>query len=268
MDAQSALFSALKKACEGSELLIALDFDGTLAPLVSRAEHARANPRAAAAIEKLTQLPHTRTALVSGRALTSLQEVAQPPERTWLVASHGSERWFDGISEPPHLDAELSAALAEAVSRLNQLCATFPGTWVENKPAGAALHYRALASEPDEVSRLEEELRHIFEQWKSFVPRVYSQWGKFVAEASVVHTNKGEGISLLRDRAGATNVIFAGDDVTDENGFAALNPVNDVGIKVGDGETAARYRVPDIDGVVNVLEALLAYRQKYFVAKK
>ncbi len=73
---------------------MAMDFDGTMAPLVDHAGDARALPRSAAAFAALAELPRTTTALISGRALDSLRAVAFPPEKTLLIGSHGAEVWM------------------------------------------------------------------------------------------------------------------------------------------------------------------------------
>ena len=75
----------------------------------------------------------------------------------------------------------------------------------------------------------------------------------------MVHTNKGEGLRALRELTGATAVLFAGDDVTDERGFEVLAP-GDVGIKVGDGSTVAGYRVASPEAFTEVLTELARLR--------
>ena len=83
--------------------------------------------------------------------------------------------------------------------------------------------------------------------------------GKQVVEASVVRTSKGLAITRLRDELGADAVFFAGDDVTDEAGFAALGP-GDVGVKVGAGPTAAGHCVADTPTLADVLRWLADHR--------
>ena len=79
-------------------------------------------------------------------------------------------------------------------------------------------------------------------------------------ELAVVQVSKGAAIDTLRERLEADAVLFVGDDVTDETAFVRLRP-GDVGIKVGDGETAAGYRVTTPEDVTGVLEELLADRR-------
>jgi trehalose 6-phosphate phosphatase len=75
--------------------------------------------------------------------------------------------------------------------------------------------------------------------------------GKQVLELSVASRNKGDAIhDLARDMDG---VLFIGDDTTDETVFETLGDT-DVGVKVGDGDTSARYRVPGVAEVVDLLE--------------
>ena len=72
-------------------------------------------------------------------------------------------------------------------------------------------------------------------------------------------TDMSKGVALDRMRGDAA-VFFAGDDVTDESVFTRLRP-GDVGVKVGDGDTAAAYRVPDPPALAALLEELLAARR-------
>ncbi len=88
-------------------------------------------------------------------------------------------------------------------------------------------------------------------------PGVHATAGKEVLELAVQRVDKGSAINALRPDGGV--VLFVGDDVTDERGFAALRP-DDIGVKVGPGDTAAQYRVADVPAVGDLLAALLAGR--------
>nr|WP_280712912.1 trehalose-phosphatase [Brevibacterium marinum] len=81
----------LRPITGAESVLIALDFDGVLAPLQDDPELSRMLPESARAIRALTTLPGTRVALVSGRDITTLRALADPPESVWLVGSHGAE---------------------------------------------------------------------------------------------------------------------------------------------------------------------------------
>ena len=81
--------------------------------------------------------------------------------------------------------------------------------------------------------------------------------GKDVVELSVVEADKGTAVEALRGETGAAAVFFAGDDVTDENVLRRLWPSNgDVGVKVGEGETAAEFRVTDCAAMADLLNDL------------
>ena len=72
-----ALHEALARVAASDRLLVALDFDGTLAPLEDEPMKARALPAAAAAVDALAALPDTPVAFVSGRSLHDLREIAE-----------------------------------------------------------------------------------------------------------------------------------------------------------------------------------------------
>jgi trehalose 6-phosphate phosphatase len=127
---------------------------------------------------------------------------------------------------------------------------------LEGKPAGIVVHVRG--ADPAVGERVLDAVR----SGPARLPGVTATEGKAVLEMAVVQVSKGSAIDTLRERLGADAVLFVGDDVTDETAFARLRP-GDVGIKVGDGETAARYRVGTPDDVTLVLEQLLAARRRY-----
>ncbi|MGO2586185.1 MAG: trehalose-phosphatase, partial [Brachybacterium tyrofermentans] len=85
--------------------------------------------------------------------------------------------------------------------------------------------------------------------------------GKEVVEFSVVHTSKGAAIDALARASAADAWLYLGDDVTDESVFARLGD-RDVGIKVGEGDTAAGYRVAGTDEVAAALKRLSELRRE------
>lgn len=247
------LRAAIHRIAQTDQLLVAMDFDGTMAPIVGRAGDARPLPRAAAAFAGLAVLPRTTTALISGRALASLRAVASPPVDSLLIGSHGAEAWMGPGSAALTLDAEQEARLAEVRSTLAGIVAEAPGTLLEDKPAGVVLHTRLAADDvaEDAVAAA----RSLLQDRKG----VYLKEGKRVLETSVVNASKGEAVTFLRQASGATAVFFAGDDTTDEDALARLEP-GDVGVKVGPDFTCAEFRVEAPEHVSELLEALLQER--------
>lgn len=240
------LVDALDVFSRHGRVLVALDFDGVLAPIVESPGDARALPASAAALSALSRLTRAEVALVSGRAMTDLRAVASPPAGVLLVASHGAES--DAVTTD--LDDDAEARLADVLTGLEQVTATHPGTAVERKPTGAVLHTRRASRET--AAAAGEAVRGRVAAW----PGVHAMEGKEVLELSVVRTDKGTAVTALRERLGVDAVLYAGDDTTDETVFAVL-AAGDVGIKVGDGETAARHRVADPAAVSAVLEHLI-----------
>ena len=247
------LRDAIRRIAGTEHLLVAMDFDGTMAPIVGHADDARPLPRSAAAFAGLAVLPRTTTALISGRALASLRAVASPPVDTLLIGSHGAEAWLGPGSTGLTLDEGQKALLAEVRGILADIVREAPGTTLEDKPAGVVLHTRLAADDvaEDAVAAA----RSVLQDRKG----VFLKDGKRVLETSVVNASKGEGVTFLRQVTGATGLLFAGDDTTDEDALARLEP-GDVGVKVGLDFTQAEYRVEAPIHVAELLELLLQER--------
>lgn len=257
MTAAGALPSELVKALESlaatPQLLVALDFDGTLAPLVDDPEEARALPESRKQVLRLAEMTNTSVALVSGRAMDSLLHVAEPSDAMLLSGSHGVEARLDSAPRVTLSDAEREQ-IATLRSILDRVAGGDDALWVEVKPAGFALHSR-LAS-PDVAALAQGQA---LEQTAAAVPGLTVRPGSNVLEFSVRSTSKGDAVTMLREYTDATAVFFAGDDVTDEDGFAVLR-ANDLGLKCGNAETAAAFSVPDLASVGSVLRVLADLR--------
>jgi trehalose 6-phosphate phosphatase len=247
------LREAVRRVAQTDHLLVALDFDGTISPIVDRAGDARPLPRSAAAFAGLAALPRTTTALLSGRALASLRAVASPPVDTLLIGSHGAEAWLGPGSAELTLDEGQRRLLAEVRGVLEEIVDQAPGTLLEDKPAGVVLHTRL--AEDDVAEDAVAAARSVLQDRKG----VFLKTGKRVLETSVVNASKGEGLTFLRQITGATAVLFAGDDVTDEDALGRLES-GDVGVKVGLDFTQAEFRVESPVHVAELLEALLQER--------
>jgi trehalose-phosphatase len=236
-------------------LLVASDFDGTIAPIVSDPAQAEANRESLVALRNLAQMPQTYVAIVSGRALADLAARTPEAQDIRLVGSHGSE--FEAGSTEP-LSAEARQLLDRLTSALRRIAEMDPGFLVEEKPAGLAFHYRN-ADEQAAAAAIEALLRG-----PAKYSGVYVRHGKNVIELSVVATDKGTALRRIRQRLRASAVLFVGDDVTDEDAFAVLTGP-DVGIKVGSGETLARYRVSNTTEIARLL-AQVAERRADWLA--
>lgn len=251
------LAEAVRTLARTPQLLVACDFDGTLAPFVRDPEAARAVPEARAVLAELGRLPQTTLALVSGRDIASLRRVADPPEGTVLIGSHGAESTVespgDGVGGLA-LTGEETALLRAIEDRLESVVARFPEARLERKPAGVALHTRGLPAR-DSVAAQQAGIAAV----EALEGDCTVRDGKAVVEFSVRSETKGGALRRLAAAVAATAVFFAGDDVTDEDAFRALG-WGDVGVKVGPGASAAGFRVADIPELVRVLEFLAAER--------
>jgi trehalose 6-phosphate phosphatase len=225
-------------------LLLASDYDGVLARLRDDPGSAVPEPGVADLLTRLAAVEGVTVALVSGRGVADLQATSGLTGPFRWVGSHGAE--FDGP-----LSGDLAARRDQLVAALAPLVAAVPGARLEVKPAGAAVHVRTVPDR-DAAARLLADAA----AGPGADPALTSKPGKDVLELAVTDADKGSALLRLRAETGAVGVLYLGDDVTDEDGFTAIAP-DGVSVKVGDGETAARFRVPDLDAVRDLLTRLV-----------
>lgn len=245
------LRQAISELARTARLLVTVDYDGTLAPIVADPACARPLPEAIKPLLGLAALPDTTVALVSGRARGDLARLSGLPGDVQLVGSHGAEH---GPNFATELDEQAARLHARLLAELQRITDNRAGVHLEVKPASVAVHVRqATAQVGDAV------LRQV-ERGPSRWDGVHVMHGKAVVELAVVHADKGAALEVLRRQTEATGVVFLGDDVTDERVFGRLWDT-DIGIKVGPGDTAAEYRVADPHAVAGVLCELLTQRR-------
>jgi trehalose 6-phosphate phosphatase len=221
-----------------------LDFDGTLVEIAPRHDGVVVDDALRGLVQALAGRLDGRLAIVSGRTageIVAYLHAADSHPPFGIAGSHGLElRWTDGRSEAPDHPASLDAIVAA----FRALADAHPGVVVEEKPFGAALHYRGAVDAGDACDALAETL--------SAVHDLELQRGKMVVELRLRGGNKGDAVRrFMADAAMAgTTPVFLGDDVTDEAGFAAAADLGGWGVHIGDVPvTAARYKLQDVTAV-------------------
>ncbi|OZM70936.1 trehalose-phosphatase [Amycolatopsis antarctica] len=249
---------AIVQIARTPRLLVACDYDGTLAPITATPEQALPRPEAVGALRSLAGLHETTTAVISGRALRDLATLSRLPAEVHLVGSHGSE--FD-IGFVHALDDAARMLLRNVEKELEQIIADVPGAALEVKPASIAVHVRL--AEHEAGRRVLESVHSGPSTWDG----ISTTDGKEVVELAVVQTDKGRALDTLRHQVGASAAIFLGDDVTDEKAFARLSGP-DLGVKVGGEESLAQYSIPDTAEVATVLALMYEERRNWLYGEQ
>jgi trehalose 6-phosphate synthase/phosphatase len=248
--ARRALTSRL---AETEALLLLLDYDGTLVPFTPTPELARPDAALLGLLRALAARPETEVHLVSGRPQDVLETwLGDLP--VWLHAEHGF------VSRDPatrHWVAagEFGGSWREPVlAMLREITQRTPGSLVEVKAAALAWHYRMADQETG--ARRANELRLHLNQLQSNKP-VEILAGNRVIEIRPYGVHKGRIVPPLSpERMAATTIVAIGDDRTDEDLFGALPP-EAISIKVGPGDTKARFRVDGVTAVRQILQSLV-----------
>lgn len=217
-----------------------LDLDGTLAPIEARPDHVVADPRRTGLVATAAQRLSGRLAIVSGRSLEDLDRILEGASPA-AAAIHGLIRRTAGgavLSRPPHPGLNAARVM---VDRL----ADWPGILIEDKALGLAVHYRKAPQREEEVVGL---CRRV-----AATTGLVLQLGSMVAELRTPGADKGASVRAFMAEAPFAGAVpvFVGDDLTDEDGFAAAAELGGYGVLVGPPrETAARYRLADVDAVL------------------
>ncbi|WP_431813342.1 trehalose-phosphatase [Kocuria sp. cx-455] len=263
------LSDALSRTAGANRLLVALDFDGTLAPFTEDPADSRPLPAAREALDALADLPRTTVAIISGRPLEFLRAVVDPARRMVLSGSHGAEMDLAALPDLPedaehdiHLTVEQLNLLDRAVDETEKLVSRYPGSRAELKPAGVCFHTRPIKDPRVSDQALDEMTRAYAE-----LDGLRITPGQRVVECSVLSATKGDGLRIIKAAASPDVVVFAGDDVTDEDAMELLT-VNDLGIKVGDKESVARQRVSGPEELADLLRAFADQRARMVTSIK
>ena len=209
-----------------------LDFDGTLVDLATQPEAVRITPDVIPALKQLAAGLSGALAIVSGRRLADLDNLLAPLQLP-TAAEHGAQRRL-ASGKIMRLAAP---DLQSVIRQLNAVAQRHHGLRVEVKMAAVALHYR-------HAPELEAVCLQAMTDAVNATANVELLHGKCVFEIKPAGINKGTAIAAFMAHPPfmGRRPVFAGDDVTDEAGFAVTQQLGGDGIKVGEGSTQAVYR--------------------------
>ena len=225
-------------------LLVGLDFDGTLAPLVDQPSRAALSLKTRGLLERLSgSYP---VLVLSGRARADVA-ARVGVGGIEVIGNHGAER-----------ELEVPSALLRRVRRwreqLEPLVARTPGLWLEDKRISLSVHLRQVPLKSAALAQLAR-------------VRPKLKGARFVHGKEVVNVvsrsadDKGAAVRHALERRGLEHALFVGDDLTDEDVFR-LQPEGWLdGANVGRGRTLARWRLATRGQVDALLQQLISLRR-------
>jgi trehalose-phosphatase len=258
-------FEKIRRRSAQRSLVLLLDYDGTLTPIVQRPELAELAADVREQLARLAEL--CKIGIVSGRDLRDVCSMVGLGS-LYYAGSHGFElSGPNGWSREPSDSPALERALDEAEAALEEQMGDVPEAWVERKRFAIAVHYRQVAEQ--DVPKL-----------RAAVKAIASAYGLRITGAKKVfelrpaaHRDKGTAaIDLLEALGGKDDdalAIYIGDDETDEDAFAALadRGISIVVARKDDARlTGASYvlRAPDeVARLLSLLEDELRSRAAY-----
>lgn len=248
-------------------ILLLIDYDGTLSPIVERPELANLSQRTRELLQEVLDCHNLTVGIISGRALNDLKSKVGL-EGLVYTGNHGLEIEGPGLRFVNTAAEEVRPTLQLLDQALSKELAAIRGALVENKGLSLSVHYRLVEE------GLGDEVRNIFEQVVSrdrALGKVRTASGKKVYEVRpAVDWDKGKAIELLLKQCGEGKIkpkllpIFLGDDLTDEDGFRIIEGHGGISIFVGeeDAESGARYFVRSTAEVEKFLEMLIGSKAR------
>ncbi len=248
-DAQARVRALLGR--RGARVLLALDVDGTIAPIVTRLGRARVPAATLRILDRITRMRGVTVALVSARSRRVLKQLVNLP-RARVAAQYGLE---GAVAPAASLRRRWRRGAARVAVALAPVAEAFPGAVLERKSMAVALHDRGVAARRHPALR--RALRRVAATTRplGFVPVRGHRVTEFVPRGY----DKGRAMAMLRKRYAPAAVFYFGDSEADEPAFAVLGR-NDFSVRVGPGRTRARYRVRGPGDVARFLHSVVSLR--------
>ncbi len=250
-----------KKLQQADELVLFLDYDGTVTPICSHPDQAKLSPQARDLLEQVVRQPWIWVALVSGRALKDLKRMTDVGGICY-VGNHGLELEGPKLRHVNPAALKARPLLKQIFRRLTVVLKPIAGAWVEDKGLTLTVHLRQVKQDDKFLVRnLFHEVVRPYREKK----QVRITAGKEVFEVRPpVRWTKGTVVRWLLARRNALHPtakvlpIYIGDDLTDEDAFQALG-AQGVSVLVGSPNplSRAQFRVASVDEALRFLQLLL-----------
>jgi trehalose 6-phosphate phosphatase len=262
----------VRQVKEATQILLFLDYDGTLTPIVARPEMAVLSSQAREILKRISHHSLFKLAIISGRSLSEIKALLGLANITY-AGNHGLE-----IECPPcycqerspetttfihPIAKEIEPVLKGLEQRLKGRLADIDGVLIENKGLTLSIHYRL--AEETAVKKIKKLFLEAIEYGDAKDKLQVIEGKKVLEVRPPVEWNKGKAIEWLLEIYGMPGSlpIFAGDDVTDEDGFKILHKVGGISIFVGEDKasSAAHYYLDSPEQLCHWLGKLLEGRQ-------
>lgn len=253
------VWAGVKKKLAGRPLFLFFDYDGTLAPIVSKPDSAAMSQSARMLLKKLSVNPRCRIAVISGR---SVRDVSKRVGIKGIVyaGNHGLEiKRADG-RVITHVPLRYLLRVGSIKKALNTVVMKFKGAILEDKGCSVSVHYRMVVR--DASKKLWSEIHRALMQDER-KGAIIVRKGKMVLEI-LPKVSWDKGRIVLSILTGFKNALplYVGDDVTDEDAFEAIDKKG-IGILVGGPKrTKARYRLKDANEVEELMRRILNLCEK------
>ena len=232
---------------DSNQVVLFLDIDGTISEFHPDPDKSIIHPEIINILENLQQ--YIQLILVTGRSILQAQKLIHPLQ--WNIAgSHGLELIYQ--ADLKRLVSLNQPQLQVLKQHIQEQAVQIPDLRIEVKDYSVALHFREHPQLEDRV--------HVFaleclNQFSDFELKA----GKYVFELVPKGANKGSAIQQIIQQYHLTDhyPMFIGDDLTDEAGFKVINALHGCSIKVGLGQTLARYRLENVSQVQAFLKEFL-----------
>jgi trehalose-phosphatase len=261
----------VKQVKEATHILLFLDYDGTLTPIAARPEMAVLSSRAREILKRISHHSLFKLAIISGRSLSVIKALVGV-ENIAYVGNHGLEiecplqhrqvQGYEKISFTHPIAREIEPVLKSLEQRLRERLADIDGVVIENKGFTLSIHYR-LAKEIA-VKKIKKLSLEAIEYGDARDKLQVTEGKKVLEMRPPIEWNKGKAIEWLLEiyETPGSLSVFAGDDLTDEDGFRVLQMVGGISIFVGEDKasSAADYYIDSPKQLYHWLGKLLEVR--------
>lgn len=247
----------LKPLLKKESLLLLLDFDGTVVPIVATPQKIQFSHKIKSLLLQLENTAQIKIAIISGRSLKDIKFQIGISNLVY-AGNHGLEWEISGKKERLKQFSEKSLFSPELRKRLLSLQMNFPGIYIEDKTLTIAIHYRLLSAQ--KLPSFHYYINHILTASIKLLGLQLAQGKKVYELRRRVNWTKGDFVKILLEKYYQDKfhaIIYIGDDLTDEDVFKKLPDI--IGVKVGRSKTVARYFLNNQHEVIELLHWLKQY---------